>query len=188
MPDKLRDQDATELWGNFLDGLGADSFTAFDRLYAAFLPMVIRYCRFRLRDAHLAEDIANAAFVRLLENRPVLKSSFIGLLLRTARNLCASETSRKPLGRPMPAEPASPSEAEPGHELERQDAHAALADCLDRLPEPDRTLVVLHHGEGLTYREISDVLGQRVALSTFTRRLKRIKDQLLRCLREKSIF
>jgi RNA polymerase sigma-70 factor (ECF subfamily) len=181
------DDEAARLWRTFLDRADPGSFDAFDRLYAAFLPTVKRYCRFRLRDEHLAEDVANVVFIRLLEARPTLESSFVGLLLRTARNLCASELGKRRPVRRTPPEPQPGPQADPSRELERQDAQAALTECLDRLSEPDRTLVVLHHGQGLTYRQIGDVLGLRVAFSTFTRRLRRIKAQLLRCLKEKKV-
>ncbi|MHC4094260.1 MAG: RNA polymerase sigma factor [Planctomycetota bacterium] len=182
------DEDAARLWAIFLESTDPRSFDAFDRLYSAFFPTVVRYAALQLRDAHLAEDVANAVFVRLLETKPLLRSSFIGLLLRSARNACASEAARRSLRQAAPCEPEDSIEADPGRNLEQRDRDAALTDCLDRLSDPDRTLAVLHHGAGLTYRQIGDVLGQRVALSTFTRRLKRIKGQLLRCLKEKKIF
>ena len=185
----MSDEEAVRLWETFLDGANPRAFAAFDRLYAAFLPTVIRYCNSRLRDVHLAEDVAHAVFVRLLEARPVLESSFIGLLFRIARSTCAAEFAKQTSQQPLPVEPPDRSESDPGYELEQRDTRAALADCLDRLPERDRTLVALRHGEGLTYRQIREVLRSiRDASSTFTRRLRRIKDQLLRCLKEKIIF
>ena len=185
---EIPDDEAARLWGIFLEGANPRSYDAFDRLHAAFFPTVIRYATFQLRDAHLAEDVANTVFVRLLEAKPVLRSSFIGLLLGTARHACASEAAKRSLHLAMPPDPQARTQADPAGEMEQRDAHAALADCLDQLVDSDRTLVVLHHGAGLTYRQISDVLGRRVAFSTFTRRLKRIKGRLLRCLKEKNIF
>ena len=75
----ISDDEAGRLWGElFRDREGA-GLAAFDRLYERFLPVVLRYCRFRVRDAHLAEDVADTVFVRLLETRPAVKSSFVGL-------------------------------------------------------------------------------------------------------------
>ena len=184
----IHDKEAARLWREFLRADSPHGLAAFERLYAGFAPAVVRYCRSRLRDAHLAEDVAHTVFVRLLETRPPLKSSFTGLVLRTARNLCVTAMAQQTSPRTAPLDPRKDPESEPGDRLEEQERHTALADCLQRLSEPEQTLVVLHDGEGLTYRQIAEVLGLRTALSTFTRRLRRIRDALLRCLKEKRIF
>ena len=163
---------------------GSPGDAAFERLYRHFLPMVIRYCRSRLRDREEAEETAHAVFFRLLERRPAVRSSFIGLLLGTARNMCAA---RLPKPQIVPDPPVE-TEDRPADELERQERDAALRECLDRLPEADRTLVVLYDGEGLTLRQIREVLGRWTALSTFARRLKAVRARLERCLKEKNIF
>ncbi len=185
--DDLSDEEAALLWRTFLEGAKPASLAAVERLFAASLPKLTRYCRFRLGDVHSAEDVAETVFVRLLATKPVLKSSFVGLLLGTARNLCNTELAKRATRPPTLPEPPDRAAADPSRELDRQDRYAALAECLDRLSEPDRTLVALRHGQGLTYRQISEVLGLRTAFSTFTRRLRRIMDLLRGCLKEKGI-
>ncbi len=182
------DGEAARLWAEFLDDADPRGPAAFDRLYNHFLPVVFRYCRSRLGDAHLAEDVANTVFVRLLEARPVLRSSFVGLLLGTARNVCVTEMAVQRRTRASDSERHDDKAVEPDGEMARRDTHAALADCLDRLSDSDQTLVLLRHGEGLTYAQISDVLGLRVVFSTLTRRLRAIESKLRRCLKEKNIL
>jgi len=63
----ISDEEAARLWQTFLTGDNPQGLAAFDQLYVGFLPVVVRYCRFHLRDIHLAEDVAHAVFVRLLE-------------------------------------------------------------------------------------------------------------------------
>lgn len=182
--DGISDDEAARLWAEFLQGANPSGLAAFDRLYQHFLPMVFRYCRSRLRDLHQAEDVANTVFVRLLETKPALRSSFIGLLLGTARNMCATERARRmPIGQ-------APDEAvrDAVPDIERRDTRVALAECMSRLSERDQTLVVLRHGEGLTYRQIRDVLDVRSAFSTLQRRLIGVLAILRRCLKEKNIF
>jgi RNA polymerase sigma-70 factor, ECF subfamily len=186
--DTISDEEAACLWAEFLGDANPRGLGAFERLYDHFLPTVFRFCRSRLRDVHLAEDVAHTVFVRLMESRPTIRTSFIGLLLVTARNLCATELAARHRSRMMKPELLDADAAEPGHELEGRDTHAALADCLDRLPESDQTLVLLRHGEGLTHAQISDILGLRVAFSTLTRRLRAVVAKLRRCLKEKNIF
>ncbi len=69
------------------------------------------------------------------------------------------------------SEPQSGRSGDAVPAIERRDTRIALAECLSRLSEPDQTLVVLRHGEGLTYRQIREVLGLRAAFSTLQRRL-----------------
>ncbi len=137
----ISDEEAVRLWQTYLTGGNPQGLAAFDQLYVNLLPVVVRYCRFHLRDVHLAEDVAHAVFVRLLETRPVLKSSFTGLLLRTARNMCASELGRQRPGEPVPLESLTQPDADPSGELERRDDHAAVAgqrgDLFTRLGVPD---------------------------------------------------
>jgi RNA polymerase sigma factor (sigma-70 family) len=180
----ISDEEAGRLWAEFLEGANPHALSAFERLYQHFLPVVFRYCRSCMRDIHTAEDMANTVFVRLLETRPLLRSSFVGLLLGTARNLCATE-----LGKRKPVDDAPiPTQHEATEEVELRDTWVALADCLARLPERDQTLVILRHGQGLTFRQIRDVLGTRAVISTLTRRLTSVMAKLQACLKEKNIF
>lgn len=180
----VSDDEAGRLWDAFLEGDRPQGFEAFERLYLGLLPIVLRYCRFRLRDPHRAEDAAETVFVRLLERRPQVRSSFIGLLLRTARNICNSAVT-KPHLHPVPDVSIS---QDPTHAMEESERSAALAECLSRLSERSQALVVLRHGEGLTYRQIREVLGLGAAFSTLSRRLKALLAKLRRCLEEKNIF
>ena len=183
-PTVISDSEAAQLWATFLSQDDPRGFAAFDRLYTAFLPMVLRYCRFRLGDAHRGEDVANAVFVRLLDKKPTIRSSFIGLLLRTARRMCDSEKVKPKAGQLM----TDPPRQDATDHIEQREQSTALAECLSRLGEQDRMLVVLRFGEGLSYRQIREVMEEKLALSTFTRRVKRILPKLRQCLKEKKVF
>ena len=180
----ISNEEAAHLWGQFLDDRGPHGMAAFDRLYRGFLPVVLRYCRSRLCHRHQAEDAANAVFVQLLRTRPVLRASVIGLLLGTARNVCAAELTRREPVRPAP----DVVEDDPSCGIEQRETWAALAECLSRLPDHDQAIVVLRHGEGLSYRQIKDSLGLDEVPSTLTRRLRAIVAKLRCCLEEKDVF
>ena len=47
-------------------------------------------------------------------------------------------------------------------QAERNLAVDAVTDALAALPFPQRTVVVLHHFEGLSYAEVADVTGSTV--------------------------
>ncbi|MFN2433609.1 MAG: sigma-70 family RNA polymerase sigma factor [Gemmatimonadota bacterium] len=127
----------------------------FDRLY----PRLVRYLEARVHDADRAEDLAQEAFLRLLEHRPRHPRAW---LFRVAENLVRDE-ARLARGRArhltlLGAERAA--ERDPGPEadlLRRQEAERA-GRALAELPERDRALLLLHH-EGFRYREIAAQLG-----------------------------
>ena len=52
--------------------------------------------------------------------------------------------------------------AETAAQTERNLAVDAVADALAALPFPQRTVVVLHHFEGLSYAEVAEVTGSTV--------------------------
>lgn len=179
--------EAARLWHRFLAGSNPHGSAAFDRLYETFRPVLLRFCRVLLRDSHLAEDATDTVFVRLLESRPAIKSSFTALLYRTARNVCATERSKYPLV----DERRQPTNADPEVGGQDEDALDALTECLERLCDADRTVVILHDAQGLSFREIREIreaTGLRAVLSTLSRRLKQIRTALRRCLKEKNIF
>jgi RNA polymerase sigma factor (sigma-70 family) len=116
-----------------------------------------------------AEDLAAEAFLRAyralrgydatrirgLRIRPWL----LTILRNTARN-AARDAARRP--GPAPAfEPPEPAVAEPSPEqqVERELTQREWARLLGRLPEAQRTAVVLRHVEGLSIAEIAEILG-----------------------------
>lgn len=77
---------------------------------------------------------------------------------------------------------------DPVRELQERETQRLLAEAIDRLPERERTVVALYYYEGLTIREIGEVLGvtsSRVsqlhtkAILRLRGRLGRIRDDLL---------
>jgi RNA polymerase sigma factor (sigma-70 family) len=115
----------------------------------------------------------DAARIRELRLRPWL----LTILRNTARN-AARDAARRP--DPPPAfEPAEPAVGGPSVEQQveqnlRQDDWARL---LARLPEAQRTAVVLRHVEGLPTSEIAEILGcpEGTAKSHVSRGLARLR-------------
>ena len=64
----------------------------------------------------------------------------------------------------------------PGSELARRDSRETLAQALDRLPRDLREVIVLREIEGLSYKEIGDVMD--VPIGTVMSRLSRARKRL----------
>lgn len=132
--------------------------TFFDQWY----PTLVRSLRARLGDADLAEDIAQEAFVRLLDHRPRdprawlftvagrLVSDHARRAAARARRL-ALVTDADPVAGPPPAD-------DPSALVVRAEALDAVRAALGRLTERDRTLLLLHHG-GHSYAEVAARIG-----------------------------
>ena len=50
-------------------------------------------------------------------------------------------------------------EEQPGHRLERNELKTLLADCIEKLPERERLILVMYFTEDLTLAEIGSVIG-----------------------------
>jgi RNA polymerase sigma-70 factor (ECF subfamily) len=127
----------------------------FDRWY----PPLVRFLDARVGDIDRAEDLAQEAFVRLLEKRPRNPGPWLFTvavnLLRDEERLARGRARRLELVRTqadLDRDPGPEPELLRAEEVER--VRAALA----VLPERDASLLLLHQA-GFRYREIADQLA-----------------------------
>jgi RNA polymerase sigma factor (sigma-70 family) len=134
-----------------------------------------------------AEDVAAETFLRAyrallrydalrlrsLRIRPWL----LTILRNTARN-AGRDAGRRP-GPPPEFEPVEPADTEPSVEqqVEQDLVHREWARLLGRLPEAQRTAVVLRHVEDVPTGEIAEILGcpEGTAKSHVSRGLRRLR-------------
>lgn len=137
----------------------------FNGLYRRHAPDVFRYALFLSGDRAAAEDLVSETFVRVWSARERVELPTVrAYLLAITRNLYLQGARRAWRETPLdPLDPtALPTHADPapgpdaahaaGRELER--VLAALA----RLPEVDRTALLLRVDEELSYEEIAAIL------------------------------
>jgi len=131
--------------------------------FEQWYPRLVRVLRARLGDADQAEDIAQEAFVRLLDARPQDPKAW---LFAVASNL-ATDHTRVARGRArhlalISDELGGRAASEPEDTLLHAEEMERVRQALAALPERDRTLLLLHH-EGFRYREIAEQLGLAAA-------------------------
>jgi RNA polymerase sigma-70 factor, ECF subfamily len=143
-------------------------YAAFRGDGAAFQKIVERYQRpvlnlcYRYIDGADAEDAAQETFVRAFLNRARFDPERQPLpwLLTIARRLCIDRNrSRKPrfhdeLDHERLAEDGPAAD----ERLHQKEILSVLSKALETLPEGQREAVVLHHVEGLAYKEIARIL------------------------------
>lgn len=136
-----------------------------------------RLARSLLRDAEDAEDLAQEAWVVALESRSRPGAPdrpwLAGVLRNLARFRLRSDVRRRAREQ-QAAQPSGPSnDSDP---LERIEQFRLLADSVERLQDPDRSIVILRYFDGMT----SDDIGARLGLSpgAVRMRLKRALENL----------
>jgi RNA polymerase sigma factor (sigma-70 family) len=133
----------------------------FDALYDEVFPALYRYCHRLTGDADVAEDVAQEAFVRMLERAvagdlPALRVWLFKVATHAIRDRWRVSSNRERL---LAIHPVTPSAVpDPASELERGRQVAAVRRALDTLDGRDRELLLMRE-EGFSYREIADAVG-----------------------------
>ena len=157
--------------------------TAFDEVFARYSAMVyglsLRMCSDPLR----AQDLSQEVFLRIFRSLSRFRgrSSLRTWVYRVTLNHCRSRLGRKRLlTEPLDTPAVERQVRDPGRGPEgltlAADAGRLVARGLLRLPARFREAVVLRDLEGMSYREIADVLGIR--LGTVRSRISRGREQL----------
>ena len=134
------------------------------RVYAMVYGMV--------RNREDAKDIAQDAFVKAFRNLKSfrLESSFYTWLYRIAMNLAIDHTRKQKRQATSGFDEAVGARDGDGgiHEIHHQDSprkalerkqlYAVIMEALDKLPTEQKQIVLLREVEGLSYKEIADVM------------------------------
>jgi RNA polymerase sigma-70 factor (ECF subfamily) len=158
-----------------IDG-DADSFTELCRRY---YPAMVAIAHSILGDRHLAEDAAQEAFAKAAVKLPQLrrKSRFAGWLAAICRN-AAKDMVRRTIDFHA-ANELSTVAGQP----DQDDTTEVVREAIGRLSASTRELVFLRYYDGLSYEQISSVLG--LSQQTINGRLRRAKRKMAELLRRK---
>jgi RNA polymerase sigma factor (sigma-70 family) len=137
----------------------------FTMLFQDFYPSLCRFLECLLGGrAELAQDLAQESFLQLHRTAwgtlPVEEARF--WLYRVARNFAINEFRRSHTRYRLfdrVVEAMSVRTRNPEQEYETQERRALVLDMLQKLPEDQRTALLLREQEQLSYREIGKVLN-----------------------------
>ncbi len=129
------------------------------RLFEQDYPSLVRFLYRRLGDRDQAEDLAQEAFIRLLERQPRNPRAYLfTTALNLVRDAMRGETRRTRHLQVLAAEDREAAEPSPEHEVLRSETAAGVRAALAQLSERDHTLLLLWE-EGFPYKEIADLIG-----------------------------
>lgn len=163
---------------------------AFKWLVDTYQLMVVNICHAFVHDREDAEDIAQDVFIQVYEslNKFRFESKLSTWLYRIAVNRSINHCqflSKKVLRIDIESwKEKAQFPGMPQHELlEVQEQIELLQKAIDKLPENQRTALILNKYEELSYKEIAEVMGQ--SLSSVESLLFRAKTNLEKILNTK---
>ncbi|MEE8441203.1 MAG: sigma-70 family RNA polymerase sigma factor [Spirochaetia bacterium] len=142
--------------------------------YRKYSPMVLRRCRFMLRDEERALDAMQDVFVELLRReKDLVHYAPSSLLYTIATNVCLNKI-RRSKRRPETSDDEILQTIAGGESPEDEVLAAHFLERLfGREPESTRTIAALHYVDGLTLEETAKQVGMSV--SGVRKRLRALK-------------
>lgn len=124
--------------------------------YAQYADTVMRAAWHFTGSVHTAQDCAQEAFLRLLQQQPMPDSKIMPWLLRTAINLAKDSTRRFDVSRTVELDEAAEM---PTDDADLLAEHAAQRAVLS-LPEKYRLPLLLHLVQGYTVAQTAQFIGK----------------------------
>jgi RNA polymerase sigma-70 factor, ECF subfamily len=148
---------------------------AFEQLVARYQDRMVGFFFHLLHDRTTAEDLAQDVFLRVFRyrDRYEARARFSTWLFRIAHNLACNQKRGAVRRREIPITPGSDaydfqpqgqilaekSALLPTRRLDSQEMRDIVRNALDDLGERQKTAVLLHKFEGMSYEEIGEVMG-----------------------------
>jgi RNA polymerase sigma-70 factor (ECF subfamily) len=130
-----------------------------DRQFERDYPSLVRFLYRRLGDRDQAEDLAQEAFIRLLQRKPDNPRAYLfATALNLARDAIRGEARRSRNLQVLAEEGLEAVEPSPESRVVRAETAQEVRAALSQLSERDHTLLLLWE-EGFSYKDIAALIG-----------------------------
>lgn len=141
---------------------------AFNRLVERWQDRIHRFAYRYLSSYDEAREITQKTFIRAYKKLHTLEDvdKFSSWLYRIANNLCLDEIKRAGRRRSAPMKALGPDPiaeslaSSPDRTIQHQQLEVLLQQALSRLPDEQRIVVIMKEYQGLTFREIAEILKE----------------------------
>ena len=150
---------------------------------------------FMVRDTHLAEDLFQEVFIKIIDtirtNRYNDEGKFLSWALRVAHNLCVDHFRKVKYVHDIGSNDKDIFEGigEVGDfadaKIMRAQSHDKVRRMLDHLPEEQREVIVLRHFADMSFKEIASITG--TSINTALGRMRYALLNLRKMVEEKAI-
>lgn len=139
------------------------NMAAFELIVKRWEKRIMQYILRQLRNLHDSEDTTQEVFISVFKASSQFntKSIFKGWIYKIALNACINRVRRRRKTQQMQDEAVV--EASPEDRLIQDEQSRAISAIISKLPEVQRSCIILHRFEGFSYSEISDILGISMA-------------------------
>jgi RNA polymerase sigma factor (sigma-70 family) len=143
-------------------------------------PVLVRFLYKRVWDVDQAEDLAQEAFVRLLDARPPKPEAWLFTVAgNLAKNALRGDQRRSHRLTLLAVASADDAVVGPDRVMVRDETALEVRRVLDALSERDRTLLLLHE-DGMSYKELARIVG--VNATSIAPLLARARQRFLRSM------
>jgi RNA polymerase sigma factor (sigma-70 family) len=143
-------------------------------------PVLVRFLYKRVWDVDQAEDLAQEAFVRLLDARPPKPEAWLfTVACNLAKNALRGDQRRSHRLTLLAVASADDAVVGPDRVMVRDETALEVRRVLDALSERDRTLLLLHE-DGVPYKELARIVG--VNATSIAPLLARARQRFLRSM------
>jgi RNA polymerase sigma-70 factor, ECF subfamily len=144
-----------------MQAVAGGSLDAFNELVLRYQSLAWKMAYRFLGDAMEAEDVAQEAFLKILEAAPRYRptATFLTYFYRTLTHLCIDRTRKRQFTSIDDIPEAMDPSLNPAESLIEKERRARVRIALDALPPNQKAAMILRHYEGLSYTEIAQILG-----------------------------
>jgi RNA polymerase sigma-70 factor (ECF subfamily) len=166
-----------------MDDRDLDS-AAFDSMFRAWYPRLVRYAEAMLHERAVAEEVAQDVMLAIWQSRGKLSitGSVGGYLFRATRNRVLNELRHRKIQQKSLPYLGSPAEAPADAEdrLQDEEIRQALHAALSELPDRCREVFELSRVQGLRYAEIAEAMDISVKTveTQMGKALKHLRERL----------